>query len=56
MTENQILMCEDDIPIIVPKKIMVFAGHPDDELISCGGTLLKYIPETTYTPLKILLV
>lgn len=42
MTENQILMCEDDIPIIVPKKIMVFAGHPDDELISCGGTLLKY--------------
>jgi len=21
---------------------MVFAGHPDDEIISCGGTILKY--------------
>jgi LmbE family N-acetylglucosaminyl deacetylase len=21
---------------------MIFAGHPDDEIISCGGTLLKY--------------
>ena len=42
MTPNQNLICEDDIPIIVPKRMMVFAGHPDDELISCGGTILKY--------------
>ncbi len=42
MTANHNLICEDEIPIIVPKRMMVFAGHPDDELISCGGTILKY--------------
>jgi LmbE family N-acetylglucosaminyl deacetylase len=42
MTDKQFLICEDDLPIVVPKRIMVFAGHPDDELISCGGTILKY--------------
>ena len=36
------IICENDIPIVVPKRIMVFAPHPDDELISCGGTILKY--------------
>ena len=24
------------------KKILVFAAHPDDELLGCGATLLKY--------------
>jgi len=43
MQEKQIIFCRDDIPIVVPEKIMVFAGHPDDELISCGGTILKYL-------------
>lgn len=28
---------------VVPRKILVFAPHPDDELLSCGGTILKYI-------------
>jgi len=42
MTEKQYLICEDVLPIVVPKRMMVFAGHPDDELISCGGTILKY--------------
>jgi LmbE family N-acetylglucosaminyl deacetylase len=42
MTDKQFLICEDDLPIVVPKRMMVFAGHPDDELISCGGTILKY--------------
>ncbi len=42
MTEDRTLICEDDIPIIVPKRMMILAGHPDDELVSCGGTILKY--------------
>lgn len=42
MAENNYFICEEEIPILVPKRIMVFAGHPDDELISCGGTILKY--------------
>jgi LmbE family N-acetylglucosaminyl deacetylase len=43
MSRKQNIICEDEIPIVVPKRIMVFAGHPDDEVISCGGTLLKYL-------------
>ncbi|MHA1106913.1 MAG: PIG-L deacetylase family protein [Promethearchaeota archaeon] len=42
MNDYQHLISDIDIPIVIPKRIMVFAGHPDDELISCGGTLLKY--------------
>lgn len=42
MSENPHMICDDNIPIIVPRRIMVFAGHPDDELISCGGKILKY--------------
>lgn len=30
------------VPVVVPRKIMVLAPHPDDELLSCGGTILKY--------------
>jgi hypothetical protein len=36
------LIAEKEIPIVVPKRLMVFAGHPDDEIVSCGGTILKY--------------
>ncbi len=32
----------NDIPLVIPESIIVFAGHPDDELISVGGTILKY--------------
>lgn len=42
MPENHYILCDEDMPIVVPKSIMVFAGHPDDELVSCGGTILKY--------------
>ncbi len=42
MSENHYIQCEDEVSIVVPKRIMVFAGHPDDEIISCGGTILKY--------------
>ncbi|MEX2680977.1 MAG: PIG-L deacetylase family protein [Candidatus Sigynarchaeota archaeon] len=30
------------VPVVIPKRILIFAPHPDDELISCGGTILKY--------------
>jgi N-acetylglucosamine malate deacetylase 1 len=33
---------EDQVPIVIPESIMVFAAHPDDELLSCGGTIMKY--------------
>jgi LmbE family N-acetylglucosaminyl deacetylase len=39
---TRFLICEKDIPIVVPKKILIIAPHPDDEIISCGGTILKY--------------
>ena len=42
MNDQQHLISDIDIPIVIPKRIIVFAGHPDDEIISCGGTLLKY--------------
>jgi LmbE family N-acetylglucosaminyl deacetylase len=42
MSDKSYLVYENKVPIIVPKRMMVFAGHPDDEIISCGGTLLKY--------------
>ncbi|MHA1734566.1 MAG: PIG-L deacetylase family protein, partial [Promethearchaeota archaeon] len=30
------------VPLVVPESMMVFAAHPDDELLSAGGTILKY--------------
>jgi len=42
MENNNSIISENEIPVIVPKRIMVFSGHPDDEIISCGGTILKY--------------
>ena len=42
MDKNNSIIYKNNIPIVVPKRIMVLAGHPDDEIISCGGTLLKY--------------
>ena len=42
MENNNSIITDNDIPVVVPKRILVFAGHPDDEIISCGGTLLKY--------------
>ena len=31
------------IPAVLPRRILVLAPHPDDELLSCGGTILKYV-------------
>ena len=39
---KRFLMCDKDVPIVVPKRILVIAPHPDDEIISCGGTIMKY--------------
>lgn len=38
----KVKMEDDKVPTVVPNKILVFAPHPDDELLSCGGTILKY--------------
>lgn len=42
MESNKSIISDNDIPVVVPKRILVLAGHPDDEIISCGGTILKY--------------
>ncbi len=42
MKNNAFIIADSEFPILVPQRIMVFAGHPDDEIVSCGGTLLKY--------------
>jgi len=30
------------IPVVIPKRILIFAPHADDEVLSCGGVILKY--------------
>ena len=35
-----------ELPVIIPDSILIFAPHPDDELLSCGGTILKYKSRT----------
>ncbi len=41
--EMKPIKCNDnEIPIVVPESMMIFAPHPDDELLSCGGTMIKY--------------
>lgn len=42
MENNNSIISDKDIPVVVPKRMLVLAGHPDDEIISCGGTILKY--------------
>ena len=42
MENNNSIISDSEIPVVVPKRMLVFAGHPDDEIISCGGTILKY--------------
>ncbi len=42
MNKKCVLVDDEFNTFLIPRRIMVFAGHPDDEIISCGGTLLKY--------------
>lgn len=42
MTNHSISVKDGDVPIVVPESMVVFAGHPDDELLSAGGTIMKY--------------
>jgi LmbE family N-acetylglucosaminyl deacetylase len=39
---NVIKASNDVIPLVVPESMMIFGAHPDDELISAGGTIMKY--------------
>lgn len=36
------------------KKIMVIADHPDDEMLGCGGTLIKHSKNGDYIKTLIL--
>ncbi|MCP4760629.1 MAG: PIG-L family deacetylase [archaeon] len=33
---------DGQIPVVIPESMVIFAAHPDDELLSTGGTILKY--------------
>jgi LmbE family N-acetylglucosaminyl deacetylase len=42
MNDKKHIIVEKNPPLLVPKRILVFAPHPDDEILSTGGTILKY--------------
>jgi LmbE family N-acetylglucosaminyl deacetylase len=42
MKLNPVKYKDDNIPIVVPESMMIFGAHPDDELLSAGGTIMKY--------------
>lgn len=42
MDDKKRIIVDENLPLIIPKKILVFASHPDDEILSAGGTILKY--------------
>jgi len=42
MKIGQVSYTEKELTYIVPDSILIFAPHPDDELLSCGGLILKY--------------
>ncbi len=42
MRVEQASYLEKGLTFVIPDSILVFAPHPDDELLSCGGLILKY--------------
>jgi len=42
MRAENVSFTKKDLTYIIPDSILVFAPHPDDELLSCGGLILKY--------------
>lgn len=42
MDDKKLIFVDKEVPLLVPKRILVFAPHPDDEILSTGGTILKY--------------
>ncbi len=42
MRTETVSFTKRDLTYIIPDSILVFAPHPDDELLSCGGLILKY--------------
>ena len=42
MRTKTVQFTNKELAYVIPDSILVFAPHPDDELLSCGGLILKY--------------
>lgn len=42
MKTKTVIFAKKNLTYVIPDSILVFAPHPDDELLSCGGLILKY--------------
>ncbi len=42
MRTTDVVFTNKKLSYVIPDSILIFAPHPDDELLSCGGLILKY--------------